>query len=199
MNLKKTIQLCAAALVGTAVASPALASVYNEPTAGDFSDDRLAPTALPLAFGDTTLFGIASGIRLDDTFDRDYFTITIPAGQRLASASLDSYVSADQAAFIGLVAGPNFPLTPEDTGPDDLLGWSLFGSSQVGLDLLAVMGNNGQGFTGGLGPGTYSFWVQQIGPATEYSLTFNVVPTPGATSLVVAAGVLAAGRRRRVG
>lgn len=187
----------AAVLTLGLAASTATASVYNEPTAGDFSDNRLTPTPLALELGENTLFGIISGIRLDDTFDRDYFTITIPAGQRLESMFLDSYNSVDQAAFIGLVSGPNFPLAQEDTGPDDLLGWALFGGSRVGQDLLEVMGGNGQGFTGGLGAGTYSFWVQQIGPSTEYTLTFNVIPAPGAAGLLASMGLLAASRRRR--
>ena len=189
--------LSALLLAGLVVTSAHAGVVYNEPVNGDVSDNRLAPTAIALALGNNSFFGVISGIRLDDTIDRDYFTITIPAGQRLESITLDNYISSDQAAFIGVAPGSTFPFAPDDVGPEDLLGFALFGGDLVGQDLLAVIGINGTGFTGGLGAGTYTFWVQQIGPPTEYSLNFTVVPTPAAAGLLALGAITSMSRRRR--
>lgn len=179
-------------------AAPAAADVlYNEFLQGDLSDNRLAPTAFVLGPGQSTLFGVMEGEYPDNTFDRDYFSVTVPAGYVLSGLLLEAYVSDDFAAFIGIQPGPIFPNDPDTVLPGDLLGWALFGPQTVGQDLLTNMGQNGQGFDLPLPAGTYTFWAQQIGPYTEWVATFQVdVPSPGAAT-VLGLGVLGALRRRR--
>lgn len=172
--------------------------IWNELVQPDLSDDYAAPTAFSLVPGDNLLFGVIDGDDGTGQFDRDYFSITIPAGYRLTAMPLTGYLSKDLAAFIALQPGPVFLNPPEMVTPDDLLGWTLFGPDDVGLDLLPIMGALGQGFTPPLEAGTYTFWVQQTGQFTEWSTNFIVekIPTPSAAVL----GALACGwcaRRRR--
>ena len=123
----------------------------------------------------------------------------MPAGYTLSAIILEQYLSSDPVAFLGIQPGPTFPNDPETTAPGDLLGWLHFGADQVGLDLLPLMGANGQGFTPPLPAGTYSFWAQQTGEPTIDILDFVVtVPSPGtALPLAVSAIGLARGRVRR--
>lgn len=171
--------------------------VYDEQRQGDFSDDRFAPTPLPLSVGSNQLIGIIEGEDGMGGLDRDYFTITIPAGLQLSSILLESYMSTDFAAFAGIQPGAVFPDDPDSVRPGDLMGWTLFGPGNVDQDLLPQIGANGRRFTAPLGAGTYTFWVQQIGPFTDYTWNFEVaVPAPGAVGLLGAAGLVGLRRRR---
>lgn len=57
-----------------------------------------------------------------------------------------------------------------------------------GSDLLARLGlaqTGGSGFTPPLGPGTYTFLIQQTGPPlTGFTLAFVVVPEPSSAALL---------------
>jgi hypothetical protein len=171
--------------------------LWNEQLNGDFSNDRLHPTPLNLPPGSSELFG-----RIEDGggglhIDLDYFSITIPADHQLTSMILETYLSPDTAAFMGIQPGPIFPNDPETVSPDDLMGWTHFGPSMLGQDLLTVMSNTTGRFTPPLAAGTYTLWVQQIDDFTEYALGFTVdpVPVPGSAGVLVVAAA-AAGRRR---
>ncbi|MDX2131650.1 MAG: hypothetical protein SFY69_06335 [Planctomycetota bacterium] len=180
------------------LAAPASAGLlYNEFLQGDLSNNRFEPTAFTLTPGSNELFGVISGDNPDGSFDRDYFSFTVPAGFQLSSITLTGWASDDFAAFGGIQPGPVFPNDPETVQPDDLLGWMLFGPQDLNVDLLPIMGSNGMGFTPPLPAGTYSFWVQQIGPYTEYGWDVVVdVPSPGASALLLATGLAVARRRR---
>ena len=83
----------------------------------------------------------------------------------------------------------------------NLLGWVHLSSSLLGTDVLDNIGTGpgAIGFLPPLGPGTYSFWLQQTGGSlTTYGLDLVVVPEPTAAALL-ALGLLglAASRRRR--
>jgi len=173
--------------------------VYDEGAQGDLSGDRFAPTPFDLAEGSHDFFGVMAGRNDAGEVDLDYYSITIPDGYALASITLGAYVSDDFAAFLGIQPGAVFPDDPDTVSPGDLLGWAHFGSQEVDTDLLALMGTNGVGFTTPLAAGTYSFWAQQTGTFTEYSLTFNVVevPAPAAAGAFAAAAFAASVRRRR--
>lgn len=174
------------------------ADLWNEAVQGDLSDDRLNPSAFALQDAGNTLRGVLEGVRSDGGVDRDYFSITIPDGFQLSSITLDAYTSSDFVAFIGIAPGATFPFDVASVNADDLLGYALFGPFDVGNDLLAAMGQNGQGFTAPLTAGTYTFWAQQTGEYTEYTATFNVtpVPVPGALSLLGVTAACAIRRRR---
>lgn len=191
------LALTAVALASFAGASPALATVvWNEPVDGDFSDNYLAPTPVALSPGLNQVLGFIAGEDDIGGFDRDYYTFTIPAGYQLSEITLDSYISDDFQAFLGISLGSQFSVAPTTAGISDPLGWTLFGNSLLGQNLLPVMGQNGQGFVAPLGPGAYTIWTQQIGPATEYVFNFVVVPAP-TTAAAFALPVLAAFGRRR--
>lgn len=172
--------------------------IYVEQTQGDLSNDRFAPKAFNLSPGSNELFGILSGEDPQGNIDRDYFSITIPQGFELSAMSLTGYDSTDFAAFAGIQPGAVFPDDPATVQPGDLMGWTLFGQAEVFKDMLPLMGVNGQGFSAPLPAGTYSFWFQQIGAYTEYSLDFVVtVPSPSVVGLASALTAACGFRRRR--
>lgn len=175
--------------------------LWNELFQGDLSGDRFAPTPLSVSAGSNELFGILAGATggPDGTIDRDYYTITIPAGHVLAAIVLGAYLSPDFAAFIAVQPGGIFPNDPDSVIPSDLLGWTHFGPIDEGSDLLPGMGMRGQGFTPPLPEGTYSFWAQQTDDYTDYAMDFVVeeVPGPGAGTALAAVGMGALGGRRR--
>lgn len=168
-------------LAAIALTAPARADVFwNEPSQGDLSNDRFNPTPFTLHAGSNQLIGFLAG---DDgtgtgTFDRDYYSITIPAGLQLSEINCQAYFSIDNFAFIAIQPGPTFPNDPTTTNPGDLFGWHHLNISDVGLDILPIIGSNGQGFIPPLPAGTYSFWSQQMDDPTDYLLEFVVTPTP---------------------
>lgn len=170
--------------------------IWDEANQGDLSDDRLAPTSLLLGAGDNRLLGVLEGTDTEGNPDRDYYSITIPAGFALSQIVLESYVSEDGGAFSAIESGATFPLSPDDATPANLMGWVIFGVATPNQDLLPTMDANGMGFDIPLGAGTYTFWTQQTGSATTYTWNFVVVPAP-ATAGVFGLGLLAAARRRR--
>lgn len=188
---------CVAVLfcVGVVNAQP----MWNEFTQGDLSDDRFAPTPFVLNPGSNVLFGVIDGDDGQGNIDRDYFSLTIAEGYTLSRIDLLVYLSDDFAAFVGVQPGPIFPNDPDTVEPGDLLGWTLFGPSDIGADLLPMIGSNGQTFAPPLPAGTYSFWAQQIDSFTEWVPDFVVepVPAPGGVVLVGVAGLATLSRRRR--
>jgi hypothetical protein len=173
--------------------------VYDEAVDGDLSDDWLAPTQFP-AFGIGQSVATMSVINSDDTElgDRDYFTITVPAGLQLDSITLLSLDApgVDNIAFVGIQAGDQVTVDPAFPNPAPLLGWLLTQDSNVGNDILSIA--IGEENTP-LGPGQYSFWVQQTGQdLTTLSFGFNIsqIPTPSGVGLAGLA-MLGAMRRRR--
>ncbi|MGE3109993.1 MAG: hypothetical protein AB7G11_06265 [Phycisphaerales bacterium] len=189
----------AAAILSPALVAPAFADIfYDEGFAGDISNDRFNPTAFNLAAGDNQLVGVIFGDDGQGNIDRDYFSLTIPAGLQLSQIVHLDYISTDFGAFMGIEEGPIFPIDPDQATPGDLLGWVIFGPSTVGVDLLPTMGGNGRGFTPPLSAGTYTFWVQQTGDYTDYIMNFVVteVPAPASAILLGPAAALAFRRRR---
>jgi hypothetical protein len=190
-----------AALAAIVVITPitTAATLYDEALSGDLSGDRFAPTALSLSPGVNTLFGVMDG-RDQETniFDRDFFSISIPAGFQLSRIDLADYQSEDFIAFVAFVPGPVFTPNPDGIDPSQLTGWTLFGTFDVGEDILADMALNTNGFTPPLTGSTYSFWAQQTGEFTTWTANFIVepIPTPGPVALAALAGLAAARRRR---
>jgi len=96
-----------------------------------------------------------------------------------------------------------FPyLVDPNTGdPTAFLGGVLFGSgdADVGDDLFPLLQlpfAGGTGFSGNLGEGSYSIFVQQTGPVTEAELGIVVIPAPASAAVLGLAGLAAARRRR---
>jgi hypothetical protein len=196
-------------LAGAAVSSMLLASadslaavVWNEGVNGDLSTNEAAPTPLAFALGSNTMSG--SVFSPNDT--RDYFTFTIPAGWTLTHAFLLSYTDVAtggpaNTGFHAINAGAT-SFIPSASTANDFLGGNHLEAFAVGTDLLpglAAATTNGTGFVAPLGPGTYSFLVQQTSPiASAYSLDFVIeVPAPGAPAGAILGATMLTRRRRR--
>lgn len=188
---------CLSTLLLLASAPATLAADYAETANGDLSSDRLAPTPFLLSIGANTLAAsTASG-------DLEFFTAQVPAGVQLNRLTLDSYVSDDIRAFMGVVAGSTFPTDPNTTSASELLGYTHLGpiDTPIGADFLPTLGSafQAQGFVPPLPAGNYTFWIQQFGGDTAYSMTFSagLVPEPAVGCIVGTIGALLLRRRPR--
>jgi hypothetical protein len=115
-----------------------------------------------------------------------------------------AYSSSDAQGFTGFQVGSTFPGSPFTAG--SYAGYAHFGTgatnpstpvSTVGVDLLPLMANpsvaaGATGFTAPLGPGNYTFLIQQLGGATSYEFdaTVTAVPEPGSLCLMAVGGLL---------
>ncbi len=200
----------AAAAASLAVSSPAsAAATYSENISGDFSNLGLTPTPISLAFGNNIIEGWAG--RVDGAIDRDYFTFTLASGQALDAIQLLTPTATLGFSFIGVQTGNQFTLDPGAADATGLLGWYHYSGADVGTDVLDNMGVSAAGstgFSGPLGPGTYSFWIQEIspGPRVRYRINFLVgdyvaVPEPATWGMMLlgfgAVGYAMRRRRRR--
>jgi hypothetical protein len=187
------------ALVAVLLWSPSALGgiVYTESTDGDLSSDRLTPTLVSLLEGSNDIVGsVVKG-------DVDYFTITVPDDFELAAIFVKSYVSDDRSGTIAVMEGDTFTVPVTGLNSPDLLGWSKFGTATLGTDILdnMGMGEMSQGFAGPLGPGDYSFWVQQTSNyLSNYTFEFVLVPdldgsaeVPEASSLAMLSGLAGVG------
>ena len=187
--MKALTCLIAAPVVLAASASHA-AVVHNETSDGDLSGVFGTPTALSFAFGDNTVVGQVgqngnggAASAPGAGYDADYFSFDIAAGQTLTRIKVDGYTvsgNAGNGSFVGYVAASSFV----DQSTVD--AWQFFSA-----------GTGDLGFTP-LGPGSYSFWVQENtvnSGSVDYQLTFTVVPEPGSLALLGLGGVCLLGRR----
>ncbi|MEL7355538.1 MAG: DVUA0089 family protein [Cyanobacteria bacterium J06560_6] len=154
---------------------PPATNGYDEAVSGDISSDPNNPLILDLAEGTTRLTASTGN------GDQEYVTVTVPEGFELSSLLVEAYTPND-VAFIGVQAGSVFT-EPLDNSADtsEFLGYTLFGTSAVGTDILDNIGNGsngadfgGQGFEGPLPAGTYTFALQQLSPNSDYTLVFNM-------------------------
>ncbi|MBA4105317.1 MAG: hypothetical protein C0485_06130 [Pirellula sp.] len=171
-----------------ALASTAInAANYDETLLGDLSGVPATPTTWNLAAGANVLKGSAG-----TSSDYDIFSLTIPAGHRLDSLTLDAYQNQGYASFLGIQAGTTWTAG---------LGWSVDGNALLGYDLfdigfvgtnrlpdIALNGNTiGPQFTPPLGSGTYTMLLQDTGSTYGYQFTFNVSAVPEPATLGLAA------------
>jgi hypothetical protein len=200
--------LTQAAAAGLALASaPALAVNGHDETNGDLSNVNTSPTPVTVGLGDNLFLGTTG--KTGDVIDRDYFTFTIAAGQQLtaimvlpgttsiAGANLDNPLS-----FIGLEAGSTVT-NPAAPVVGDLLGYTHYGPGLIGSDILDNIGAGAgaQGFTGPLGAGTYSVWIQEANVGTaHYAFDFilGAVPEPSSWAMMLSGfGLIGWSLRRR--
>lgn len=173
--------------------------VHDEDIDGDLSGDNLAPANLVFAPGDNEIHGSTTF----DPLDRDFITISVNTGFELTEIILQLYNSdPGQQSFFAVEAGSQVTST---TNPANLLGSALIGfdpGSQQGDNVLDDLGNaglGGAGFSGSLGPGTYTFWYQETGSDTSYEFNYIIqaIPEPGSTLLVACFGTGMVFRRQR--
>lgn len=200
------VRLAAAAVAaGLSLASAADTVVFDEAVHGDASDDRLAPSIVALAAGVNTLRGFSGQSPVIDVHDLDYITFTVPMGFQLNSFLLQSASVGGAFSFVGMQAGPIVTIPADWTSIETpLLGWSHFGSADVGLDLLPVMATSpgSVGFSGPLGAGTYALWIMELDTSEPHTYSFGLgvtaVPAPSVLAIAVACGLLRPRRARGV-
>ncbi len=200
-------------IIGSLIVLPSAyaAVVYDESSLGDLSNDRAHPTLVVLGTGSNVVTGTV-GI-IDGTKDLDYFVVTLSKGQSLnALTVLQGTASSGSVSFIGVQSGATMTLDPDAKpfpDPKILLGWKHYSKHDVGQDILPKMGDavatGSQGFSAPLGPGSYTFWVQETstGPV-DYRFDFittavTAVPETASSALFLT-GLFAIGlhlRRRR--
>jgi len=182
--------VCLALLV-LAVSRPAdaLAVNYDEGIDGDLSDLPANPTSLgTLSLGGNGLSATSGG------GDFDLITLSIGNGHQLASIVPGSY-SGPSVSFIGMQGGTTWTEGLQASiDPQNLLGWTHFGSGASGSDILDDMATafGVIGFQQPLPAGDYVFLLQDTGGAVSYDLTFNVVPEPSSMALAGLGGLLIA-------
>jgi len=172
--------------------------VWNEAVDGDLSDDPSAPTPLTFTRGANTIIGSLFAEPGDDL--RDYITFTINPNQFLTAIILDAYSPAG-VSFHGINSGST-SFIPDFGTADQFLGLEFLDEGMLGTDLMPALaaGQWGSiGFTIPLGPGTYSYVIQEITPGEtrDYQLTFQVVPEPSSAFFCCVAGVATILRRGR--
>jgi hypothetical protein len=175
-------------LVGGLMSTASAATVWDESVNTDLSSDPNAPTPVSFSLGSNLIRGsIASP---DDP--RDYLTFTIPAGLALAELRQLEYVTLPDGGpgnrgFHAIIAG-NTSFVPDVGTIGNFLGGNHVDPLPVGTDMLPALAAatlGGTGFTLPLGPGTYTYHIQQTSPIlTGYSLDFEMVPEPPSLALL---------------
>ena len=163
-------------------------AAHDESIDGDLSTDPNNPTALTFSQGSNVISGTVQAP--GDT--RDYLTFTIAADQALPRLLLLNYTDVSSGGggdrgFQAIIAGSKSFIPSGGTIGSFLAGAHL-DPLPAGTDILPTLATAPQGGTGfsvPLGPGTYTYHVQQTGAElTAYSLEFVVVPEPATTLLV---------------
>jgi hypothetical protein len=194
-------------LLGAACASVALvpgafgAVAYDESSFGDLSNVGTSPTSVSLAAGANLVLGSTGNAGAG--IDLDYFNVTVPVGMKLVALTVQPGTTVvGGVSFIGLQGGSQVTVSPTGGSAAGLLGWTHYGTADIGGDILPRIGTGfgAVGFTAPLSAGTYSFWVQDTGFGTaHYGFDLNVAAVPeSSTSLLLLAGLAAlglAGRR----
>lgn len=172
--------------------------VWDEATNGDISNDRFNPSFATLSLGSNLLF--ATSVQ----GDREYIRLDVPDGMQLEQLFLEHYHGVDLTAFIAIQAGTTFTEPPTGTNVANILGYTHFGPGpgNVGTDILDDMGTGAGaiGFVPPLGPGPYTYWIQQTGVnPSHYHFEFIVgtVPEPCTMAVLGVAGLALMRRRRR--
>jgi hypothetical protein len=179
-------------------------TVYDESASGDLSNNWATPTFLSFTSGSNQVLGTLVG-----PGDKDYLSFNVPAGYQILAINVLAGTSGGGTgvSFIGIDSGLSFldpSTTPNASLAASLLGYTLYGASDVGssiLPRLALSRNSSpaaQGFTS-LGAGNYSIWIQETATGT-FPYGFNIViDTPEPATCVLAFAGLAvlvlAGRR----
>jgi hypothetical protein len=169
------------------VAGVASADDYNDVT-NDLSNSFAAPTFINLTNGTNTITGTTG--TGSGSVDLDYFRVHVPPGGKLTAINLVAYDGT--RSFIGVESGTTFT-DPNTTTQANLLGWVHFTPSLVGTDILDDMGRGAgaQDFTEPLGPGDYSFWIQENStPLVHYTMSLVLSVPPPVPALPTPFGAL---------
>ena len=187
-----------------AASLPAFAGGYTE--GPDLSNLAHAPTLVSVSLGSNIVQG-TMGFN-GPTLDRDFFRIDIAPGMQLdALVPTLGTQTGGGGSFIGIQAGPVMGIDPDTiNSAAPLLGWYIYGSADIGQDILQHIGGGPQaaGFSGPLSAGSYTFWIQELAPPFpgepfppfpyRMDLQISAVPVPEPASAALwLAGLLATG------
>jgi hypothetical protein len=197
-----------AAICALLAAAPAKAIIFDEAVSGDLSNNKAAPTALTLTAGSNSVIGTVNGFPPGGTDPQDWVSFTIPTGFVMTSYVNAKYDSTDPQGFTGFQFGSSF--SGDEFMAGSYAGYAHFGTaatnpdgtppaSTVGVNLLPLMADPSfapgtTGFTPPLGPGTYTFLIQQGNPVTtsyQFDMTVRSVPEPGSSLCLLVLGGLA--------
>ncbi|MEM1184646.1 MAG: hypothetical protein AAGI53_06540 [Planctomycetota bacterium] len=177
---------CIVALVACTAAGQTV--LWDESVDGDLGGLNTdgSPTFVGiLNVGANLVSGTTAPIAAGDL--NDAFSYTVAAGTTLESVILTFYTPAT-----GGTSGIVYYDTLGGDSTGSFLGGASYGGADVGSDTL--FGSLG---LDSLGAGDYTTSVREFGgPDASWTLEFNVVPTPGAAT-VLGLGGIAAMRRRR--
>ncbi len=150
-----------------ALVGPARAAFdYDEAISGDLSDDGLAPTLLLPGLGDNYLAGAVGAWGTDD----DFFGFTVPPGLRLDALILVYHSSTEDTSYLAIEDDAVFVT---GLGNPFYFGYCYFDATLIGTDLLPILGASNGNFEPPLGPGDYSFWVDEGGSTKGFSFLFQ--------------------------
>ena len=176
---------------------------FDENVDGDLGAPA-APTVLTLGAGANSIIG---QVDTNNGDTRDAFTFTIAAGQTLESVFLLSYdnpttpgVNDGNRGFYNFDDGAT-SVNPSSANSASLITGRTFTFSELdGVNLLDTSNQTGgSGIADGtLGPGTFTFNIQNTSTISSYELQFNVVPEPSSALLLGLGGFGLMMRRRRV-
>src|SRR5688572_26548578 len=157
--------------------SVSAAVFWDEGVNGDLSNNQSSPNQFTLENGVNTLIGsvgLSSG-------SQDWFTLTVPQDFQFNSIIPRAFTSSDQIAFIGFQSGNSFVGNAGDAA--SYMGYGHFGPGSfppqpVNSEMMPGMSTapGAQGFTPPLGPGSYTFLIQQLGSETGYRFDFTAIP-----------------------
>jgi len=173
---------CIAIILTLVLSAPVSAEDHDESVDGDLSTDPASPTALVMDVGSNTLTGTVQG----PGDARDYVTFTIAPDELLVSILQMDYYDVNTSGpgdrgFHAIIEGSS-SLVPGGSNIGSFLGSNHLVTLTSGTDMLPTLGsapNGGIGFTPPLGPGTYTYHVQQTGAEwTGYVIDLVVSAPP---------------------
>jgi hypothetical protein len=176
------------------------ATLWNENSQGDLSDDYLNPTTFNLQPGSNFLAVFTSG------GDRDLFTVVVPAGFQIEFLNLPSYNQAipGNETFLGFQNGSTLLKDPADFtfAVAHEISWLTYGQAAVIRNLLDSVSTSINASSPPLDEGSYAFWINEIEPlpafsALEFMVTPAPIPEPGSLLLSFLSGFFIFQRRRR--
>jgi hypothetical protein len=187
-SLRSIVLLASAFLYGMAAHGD---TTYFESVSGDLSNSGLAPTLLTVSLGSNDVFGTTGKDAATGTVDRDYFTFTVPQGLELTAITVlpgTTTLGTLGESFIGIESGSLVTVLPTATTAAGLLGWDHYGTDDIGVNILPLMGMGAGAtdFTGPLPAGQYSFWVQEASVGSvNYGFDFTITPEPATWTMML--------------
>ncbi len=148
----------------TAVASAGFN--YDENVDGSLSNDGLNPTVLVPGPGNNYVAGSLDGFTNDPS---DFFTFAVPSGWTFGHLCVCAYTFELDTSFMG-IEDDNIYVTGQQN--ENYFGYTFFGTEDIDQDILPVLGASNGNFTPPLGPGDYTFWLNEGTHPRDYVLRF---------------------------